>query len=372
MCTIPNFAFGKVANRSVIQVFFPHMVGQYETRAIPVRDLEVIYDRCLRPLVCKHMQNMASHWPPSYSAAISLYCDKRGLIHEGSLDVPAHILDIFGQEYLQSLAALRPYFRDAYFVHEFRGWKASSVHDPGDALDRQLALDKFTDVLCMDKVDVQHWYIDVGLEFGHDNHVVTWRATSHETLLAHCLPSVDQDDIDSIVNRTTFHVDHMMHLKDLTGFRYAPGIKGRTDGVHYVQAYTTEKTTSYQLHEGLFTPLDPNSLLTTDNLKDLLGKVEEMSKIIFDCTADGDEFRKAQEGCACLEVRVAFSKALTALTTIPHNILHYCIVPLHAKSWWYVSTPQHLVMGKPDSMHELTQLTQVVQVVSSCCRAHGH
>ncbi|KAI6044343.1 hypothetical protein EDC04DRAFT_2889790 [Pisolithus marmoratus] len=89
-----------------------------------------------------------------------------------------------------------------------------------------LALDKFTDVLHMDKVDVNNWYIDVALEFGHDSHVVTWCATSHETLLAYCLPSVDLDDIDAIVKRTTFHVNHMMHLKDLTGFRYAPGIKG--------------------------------------------------------------------------------------------------------------------------------------------------
>ncbi|KAI6095801.1 hypothetical protein EDD16DRAFT_1501293 [Pisolithus croceorrhizus] len=336
MYKIPNFCFGKVANRSVIRVFLPHMVNKYESRAIPKDDLQLIYDRCLRPLVRMHLPNMASHWPASYTSAIALYRDGTGRIHEGSLDVPAHILDTFGQEYLTTLSALHPYFRDAYFVHEFRGWKASSIHDPLHQLDRQLALDKFTDVLSMDKVDPSAWYIDVGLEFGHSDHVVTWRDTGHEALLAHCLPSVDEVDVDSIVDKTTFQVDRMMHLKDLTGFRYAPGTKGHADKVHYIQAYTTEKTMSYQLHPGLFSPLDPNSLLTSGSLNDLLQKVEEMSKILFECTADGDEARYAQEGCARLEVRVGLSKALTALTTIPNNICRYCLVPLPAKTWWSV------------------------------------
>ncbi|KAI6140231.1 hypothetical protein BKA82DRAFT_151863, partial [Pisolithus tinctorius] len=333
MHKIPNFSLGKVANRSVIRVFLPRMVGKYESRAIPSHDLELVYDKCLRPLVRRHMHNMASHWPASYSSALSLYRDRTGIIHEGSLDIPAHILPMFGEEYLTKLATLRPYFRDAYFVHEFRGWKGATVHDPLDAQDRDLALQKFTDVLLMERIDPDSWYIDVGLEFGQHDKVVTWRATGHEIVLAHCLPSLDQEVIDPIVTKSTFHIDHMMHLKDLTGFRYVPGRKGHDDEVHYIQAYTTEKTMSYQLHPGLFTPLDPTSLLTTDNLKTIIKKTEEMSKILFECTG-GSEGGRAQEGCARLEVRVGFSQALSALTTIPSRLLRYCLVPLPAKSWW--------------------------------------
>ncbi|KAI9451895.1 hypothetical protein HD554DRAFT_2207873 [Boletus coccyginus] len=312
MHTIPNFPFGQVANRSVIRVFFPRMYGRYDSRAIPSQDLELIYDRCLRPLVRRHMQNMAAHWPASYSSAIALYRDQNGRIHEGSLDIPSHVLDAFGRQYLSKIRHLRPYFRDAYFVHEFRGWKAATVHDPRSEQDRQLALEQFTDVLVMDKIDQTNWFIDIGLEFGCPNHVVSWADSSHESLLALCLPSVPQQEIDALVNNT----------------------KGRTDKVFYIQAYTTEKTMSYQLHPGLFSPLDPKALLTTECLKDLLQKIEKMSKILFECTADGDEHRHAQEGCARLEVRVALSKALTALTTIPDGIHRHCLVPLPAKSWW--------------------------------------
>lgn len=304
------------------------------TRAIPQQDLQLIYDSCLRPLVRTHLHNMASHWPASYDSAIKLYRDGQGRIHEGSLDVPAHILDNFGRQYLARLRQLRPYFRDAYFVHEFRGWKGATVHDPAHQIDRQLALQKLTDILRMDKIDQDQWFIDIGLEFGTRDHVVSWRHTSHETLLTHCLPSLPEDQINSIINKTTFLVDRAMHLNDLTGFRYRPGNKGLQDGVDYIQAYTTEKAMSYQLHTGLFSPIDSKSLLTTENMKDLLRRIEDMSKVIFDCTADGDQQRHTQEGCARLEARVGLSRALTSLITIPDRIIDYCLVPLPAKSWW--------------------------------------
>lgn len=334
MHTIPNYPFGKVANRSVIRVFLPHMYKMHETRAIPTQDLELIYNECLRPLVREHMHNMASHWPASYASALSLYRDGHGRIHQGSLDVPAHILDTFGKAYLRKLAQLRPYFRQAYFVHEFRGWKGATVHDPFHALDRQLALENLTNILRMDKIDPDFWFIDIGLEFGTPNHVVTWRDSGHENVLAHCLPSVEPNQINDIVDKSTFYVDKMMHLKDLSGFRYAPGIRGRADNVQYIQAYTTEKAMSYQLHAGLFSPLHPKSLLTTENIKGLITKIEEMSKILFDCTADGDQNRYPQEGCARLEIRVSISKALTALLTVPVRILNYSLVALPATSWW--------------------------------------
>lgn len=334
MHTIPNYPFGKVANRSVVRVFLPRMYKMHETRAIPAQDLELIYDQCLRPLVRDHMHNMASHWPASYASALSLYRDGRGRLHQGSLDVPAHILDVFGRAYLRKLAQLRPYFADAYFVHEFRGWKGATVHDPIDELDRQLALQKITNILRMDKIDPAFWYIDIGLEFGLRDHIVTWCDSGHENVLAHCLPSVNPGQISRIVDLSTFYVDHMMHLKDLTGFRYTPGVKGRADQVQYIQAYTTEKAMSYQLHSGLFSPLDPKSLLTTENMKILIGKIEDMSKILFDCTADGDENRHSQEGCARLEIRISISKALTALITVPTRILDYSLAALPAKTWW--------------------------------------
>ncbi|KAI5990556.1 hypothetical protein F5J12DRAFT_727576, partial [Pisolithus orientalis] len=232
-------------------------------------------------------------------------------------------------------------FQDAYYVHEFRGWKGATVHDPLDAQDQDLALQKFIDVLHMERIDPDSWYID--------------HATGHETVLNHCLPSLDQEVINPIVIKSPFHVDHMMHLKELAGFQYAPGRKGHDDEVHYIQAYATEKTMSYQLHPGLFTPLDLMSLFITDNLETLIKKTEEMSKILFNCT--GGEAGHAQEGCArlkcmyyhkwldliallgvqsCNRVQAAIRQKFSTLVWIPFTGSDriWCTGPMTGRGWF--------------------------------------
>ncbi|KAG6370137.1 hypothetical protein JVT61DRAFT_12439 [Boletus reticuloceps] len=346
MHTIPNFAFAKVTNRSVVRVFLPRMYRLRETRAIPSTDMELIYDQCLRPLIQHHLPNMYTHWPASYASALTLYRDSRGQIHPGSLDIPAELLFTFGPEYLTRLAELKPYFRDAYFVHEFRGWKGITVHDPYSGADRQAALDKMLHFLDWPRIQESDWHVDVGFEIGVPGSVVTWRHTGHRFLLAHCLPTLHEGDIEVLLNRKT-EMDHQMHLKDLTGFRCQPGRKGSRDKVSYIQAYTTEKTMSYQLHNGLFKPFDPVIALTNKNLEATAKKIEQMSKVLFACSGDhvaneddGSSDREdldqtPQDGTARIEVRVQLGEALTALISIPDPVIDHSIVAIPSRYWWY-------------------------------------
>ncbi|KAI6124727.1 hypothetical protein EDD16DRAFT_1517369 [Pisolithus croceorrhizus] len=266
MYKTPNFTFGKIATCSMICVFLLCMYGIYKSCAIPSQDLQIIYDYCLHPLVVQYVGNMASHWPASYDATLALYRDNKRWIHEGSLDVPEMLLDRFGQAYFHRLGQLRPYFRDAYFVHELCGWKAATVHDPFSEVDCDMAWQEFTQFLAMDHIDPSCWFIDVTLKFGKENHVVTWHHDGHSTLLQHCLPLLEADAIDNLMECPSFYIDHAMHLLDLTSFHSSPGPRGKDDKVTYIQAYTTEKSTSYQIHQGLFTPIDSQSLLTTNKL----------------------------------------------------------------------------------------------------------
>lgn len=332
MDKITNFAFGKVANRSVVRVFLPRMCSLHETRAIPAQDLELIYNECLRPLVRRFMPNMYTHWPVSYASAMTLYHDQMGRIHEGSLDVPSELLLHFGTAYLDRLSTLKPYFSDAYFVHEFHGWKGATVHDAFNQEDMKAAFHKISDVLDMTLIDQSQWHVDIGLEFGTHDHVVTWSNAGHYTLLSHCLPSLPLNQVEGLIHRKA-EIDHMMHLQDLTGFRCTPGAKGRNDSVSYVQAYTTEKAMTYQLHTGLFSALEPRSMLSKTNLKDLLGKIEGMSAVLYDCTADGEEHDRTQEGSARVEIRVQLSKALTSFIQSPQKVLDDCLVAIPAKYW---------------------------------------
>ena len=332
-------------------------------RAIPSQDFQAIYDEFLWPLIQKFLPNMYTHWPASFASVMTLYQDQQGRIHEGSLDIPSELLFHFAPAYLNCLAALRPYFWDAYFVHEFHGWKGTTVHNPLDGDAREAALGKLTDILRMHLVDESQWHIEIRLEFGTPSHVITWSNEGHYTLLSHCLPSTPMHQIRHLINKTA-DIDHMMHLGDLIGFQVLLGAKERADLVSYVQAYTTEKAVSYQLHNGLFTPIETKSLFSKQNLNNLLKKIERMSAVIFDCTADGQDHNWTHEGATRVETRVRCSKALTSFTSDPQEIIEDCLVATPVKYWWLVIFALFYVSN--------ALMVQHLQVVPFGCHSHDH
>ncbi|KAI6116604.1 hypothetical protein EDD17DRAFT_1486750 [Pisolithus thermaeus] len=344
MHKIPNLALGKVANRAVIRVFFPRLYGKFDTPQIPRPDLESIYNSCLRPIVQRLMPNQATHWPPSYNTNMQISRDRAGRFHFGSFDIPAYLLDEFAEMYLHSVQQLRPYFRDAYFGHELRGWKAATVHNLDEDIDggnrhqdnpayeRIDALDDLTNVLHMPSINPEQWLVDVGLEFGNQGHVVTWRKNGHAALIRHLLP--DHDDPAAAMERSRrYYVDYHMHLKDIAGFRWTPG--RHSDVIKYAQAYTTEKAISYQLHDGIFRPRKPSELLSDRLIERLLSDLDKQAAVIFTCTGNGDmRDNQAQDGCARLEVRVPLNYAQDVLTRMPRRLINDTMVQVPACYWW--------------------------------------
>jgi hypothetical protein len=346
MHSIPNIALGKVANWSVIRVFFPRMYSVLESKKVPTADLESIYNRCLRPVVQRLMFNQATHWPPNYRTAMQTSQDRAGRLHFGSLDIPSHVLHDFCHSYLNSLETLGNKFRDAYFGHELRGWKAATVHnleqeadepqELGAAYERVVALEDLTRVLRMEEINPEQWLIDVGLEFGVPGMVVTWRTLGHEALVRFLLPNLDNPG--RVVSRSKkYYVDPQMHLKDLAGFRWSPGT--HSELIHYIQAYTTEKTISYQLHIGIFSQRKASELLSRRLCMKLISDLEKQSEIIHTCTGDAEvepEDRRPHEACARLEVRVCLAEVHHALVRFPQNLLNQTMVQIPAGNWWFV------------------------------------
>ena len=343
MHKIPNLPLGKVANRSIVRIFFPRMYHRFDSSKIPSPDIELIYNASLRPIIQELMPNQATHWPYSYQVAMETSRDTSGRLHLGSLDIPAHLLPDFASQFLRSVQELRPYFRDAYFGHELRGWKGATFHNlsnynippQNDLHERVSALDDLTRVLDMPAINPDQWLIDIGLEFGAPHHVVTWRSLGHSALLRHLCPNIR--NLDRVLERSkTFYIDHQMHLKDFAGFRWTPG--QNAPPIHYMQAYTTEKSVSYQLHEGLFRQRKPLELLSDRPCGRLLHDLEKQSKILFSCTGDNPNHHQTgpQEGCARLEVRVRLSDANDILTDFPRDLINRTMVQVSARYWWYV------------------------------------
>ncbi|KAF8836308.1 hypothetical protein BDN67DRAFT_886630, partial [Paxillus ammoniavirescens] len=201
--TIPNFVFGKVSMRAIVRVFLPHMYGR-ESRGVPSPDLALIYDSCLHPLAREMLLNMSTHWPASYDSALVLYRDNKGCIHLKSLNIPHHRLKELGRKYLERLARLRPYFRDAYFIHKLHGWKGATTHNSEHLPDKVGVLADLTQVLDMTRVVEEEWQVDMALEVGHPGQVVTWKTSGHRALLASCLPSLRDGEAERIMQGSRF------------------------------------------------------------------------------------------------------------------------------------------------------------------------
>ncbi|KAI6006874.1 hypothetical protein EDD15DRAFT_2190551 [Pisolithus albus] len=63
----------------------------------------------------------------------------------------------------------------------------------------------------------------------------------HQVKMKNCLPYLEDDVVDTLVECPSFSIDHAMHLSNLTGFHFSPGARGKYDkqshlkfGVHMI------------------------------------------------------------------------------------------------------------------------------------------
>ncbi|KIJ57725.1 hypothetical protein HYDPIDRAFT_103939, partial [Hydnomerulius pinastri MD-312] len=329
MSTVPNMAFGKVANRHAVRLFFPRMYRAGQPPLIPSATLEMIYNKCLHPVIMDIMPNQATHWPVNYAAAMTLYRNNAGHLQLGSLDVPSMLLHDLCNNLLTNLHNTHPTLRDAYFGHELRGWKGATAHDGFNEDDRQEGLEAMTSVLDLNAINPHAWHLDVAIEYGIPSRVVTWRAQGHRALLQYLLPDTD---ITKLMKSKNFFEDNVMHMNDVAGFHCETKSFGRDAKISYIQAYTTEKSVSYQLHNGIYATRKPQDLLSKAGLQKMIKDLDTISTTIFACAGNRQE--PSQEGCARLEVRIPLSEANNILHNLHEDIIRECVIQIPASHWW--------------------------------------
>lgn len=318
---------------------FPRLYEEgSKDRSIPASTLAKIYDEGIRPAVSAVCPTRLSHWPPSYSAASNNARDTRGKLHFGTVDIPAHSIAEFGEELRRRLARV-PELADMYFMHEVRGTKGSTVHDPRNIAQRWETLQKELGFLDFDNMTASDWYIDVGFELYLPNHVLQWLGDAHLRLLQFGLPEQAQTDPASLErlvdDRKNFAVDRVAQLKEFAGFRCMPRTRGQSDHIAYLNVYTTDKEPTYQLHTGSFRRHMPSELLAQSSTQKLIADVTSMTSIYGQCMGDGE--RAPNEGCARFEVRVELDLAPSALDSFPNELISSSVVAVPVKLWWLVT-----------------------------------
>ncbi|KAG1793283.1 uncharacterized protein HD556DRAFT_1238088 [Suillus plorans] len=191
---IPNMALGKADRRHITRIFFPQLYRQGQSPAIPPETMTVIYEKCLRPAVVGLNPVDRSRWPITYSTAMNLYRDQKGKFHFGTVDFPSNLLDKLGPKLLE-MFQMQDGLHGTFFVHELRGTKGASHHDPSNAGARHAALNAVFHLFDMSLVRPEDWVVDIGLEIQHEGHIDIFHS-----LDLHCIFSQIQyriiDDAD--------------------------------------------------------------------------------------------------------------------------------------------------------------------------------
>ena len=229
---------------------------------------------------------------------------------------------------------LFPEFRDAFYIHDMRGVKGGSVHDPANVEDRKAAMNETCEYLAMDQIPPDQFYIDVGLEIRRPGHVVQWEYSAHNALVGALLPNASPLDVGEILERSSCRRDPNALLTDFAGLRVPPGRYGAADGVKYINIYTTDKSVHYQLHRGVFRKHSPEDLMP-ENLARLMKDVDMWTESLYECMG-GDEDRSEQEGAARCEVRVPIAQYDAHLTGWNEEFVRRVVSAVPCRSWWYV------------------------------------
>jgi hypothetical protein len=319
-------ALGKVERRHVTRIYFPALFKPQTPPVITNRQKEIIYDRCLRRAILDVLPEGQCRWPINYEAMMIQSRDKTGRFHYPSIDIPPTHLDQFADRLLAEFEE-HPDFSGAFFVHELRGTKGATPHEaesPQEARDR---LDSVLDWVDAERITLDDWHVDVGIEIRHERHVVQWLTSAHRMILSLVLPSLSEGQVSRLLRSPYFLVDYSAQLYDLAGFRVEPRSKGIPDRVEYINVYTTDKNVTYQLHQGLYSRRWADALLPA-NLEKMCIDMETFSRVLFDCGMEG------QEGTARLELRVPLLHANDTLTTLTDEFIQQAVVTFPTERWW--------------------------------------
>ncbi|KAG1854262.1 hypothetical protein F4604DRAFT_1883348 [Suillus subluteus] len=306
-------ALGKVDRRHITRIFFPGLYCKGQNPAIPPETMTLIYEKCLRPAVVSLNPVDRSRWPITYSNAMDLARDQKGQFHFGTLGPK-----------LREMFQMQDGLQDVFFVH------LTMIH----VMQEQdcAALDTVFHFFDMSLVRPEDWVVDIGLEIQHEGHILQWLTKGHRHLLQFLLPSSAESKIDAILaSQTQYHRDLSAQLEDLGGFRAHPGSRGKDDEVYYINAYTTDKCATYQLHDGIFKRRQAWHLFP-GNIGKLIKDLERMAEIFRLCGNSPNV--GGHEGNARLEIRVPFHLADQALLQMPDRVIQDTLVTFDCKLFW--------------------------------------
>ena len=327
---IPNICFAKASMRSQVRMFFVKRYQPHSDPRLSQEELKYIYESAIRPSVSDVLGEHIAHWPPTYDVARRQALDRAGHNRLGTIDIPEDKLADFARH----LRGCFPPSGDLgvpIFQVEYRGTKGGYTFDFADQTDREIMLEKFFELIDMDGVEADRfdqWHVDIGVELAIPGHVLQWRTDAHADLLTHALRTITPQQAARMVAGQKYARDLSSHIFDLSGFRLSP--RANADHVAHVNVYTTDKTVTYQLHDGIFSRHSAADLLPK-KINKIIRHTDLIGQTFSDCAGVNGE---AQDGTARLEVRVRLDHANQCVRPLTDDLLTGALVAYPDTVWW--------------------------------------
>ncbi|EED77067.1 predicted protein [Postia placenta Mad-698-R] len=208
--------------------------------------------------------------------------DARGHYHYQTLDVNYTDLVELETQLLERMDQDAT-FKGAFWEHELRGTKDATGHEFEDVDAHRDRFESFISILNMDRVVPAEWCVDVAVEISIAGFNVAWLTVAHSRILAYALPDVHPDHLTAISrNKSKFTSDVVAHLDGVAGCRVDPGRYCGSDGVSYINVYTTDKSNTYQQWLGSFARIRTAALLPK-GIKALLRSMSIMGEAFAAC-----------------------------------------------------------------------------------------
>jgi hypothetical protein len=248
---IPNVAILKIEDRHVSRLFLPaifneKMIRNAEERKVPIEILRDLY-LIMRTVLVDLQPAEAGHLSATYDAEVTRQ-SRGGQIAPGNSThlIPAHLLVRFSKDVLQAVRALQ-WGRGAFWFDQFRGLRGANVSTFDELPDSvEDIFQRLHIPIVPGANNWADWRFDVAVEMQMKGQVMQWRRDSFPMLVEKLL-LMSPADAEALVETEAFKVDLSAQLTQVAGFRYeASDGEVARHGVHYCQAYSSEKHSTYQ------------------------------------------------------------------------------------------------------------------------------
>ncbi|PPQ88290.1 hypothetical protein CVT25_002766 [Psilocybe cyanescens] len=329
--TVPNMVFGVFDIRHTVRLFFPGLINLNNDTGdsgMTQDQMAEFYNKIIRETVSEVMWDCSHDWPASYAAAQARDRNHAQGFAQNSVLIPDDVIEHFAEEMRRVVDASDLDWAQHYvWGVEVRGVKHGNNHLL-DCTDEEIRAveQRALDCLVYDFYDsTQSWWVDVGLEISKAGRALLWSTDGHSALMQHSL-GIDERTANRIICNQRKYTRHLSsHLTCVSGFSAKLGNEGvGHHGAIYMQAYTTDKSQTYNPQNGHYGKTLTTKLAVKGNPPSWCTAMEKIYK----------DAGSVIDVVARVEIRVPFSNVRHALLGYRTDLFERTLICYPRSIWW--------------------------------------